>query len=401
MYACYLGQNDLLVSKWAPDNPIARSFELAMPQYLDDNAPRFGRKRAKDLKVYHVRKGLCGPDLISKYIWHLDSHYSRYKFLGTNGQLKNDAKNHPYPSLVAAQNLLLDAFDLPYSLNKCKRWTIMEIGRKSISSVQNRSIGLRVSICCHQVGREVSMRYNNPESNTGYSYDSDMVSEFHSSNDGSELHLKGRNMKFVDVYRRKEVARRKKKRRYYRQKFPLLKLQGWVPEKEQDMIDFEQRSTHVVFKQQSFSASFRLINMDDGKNPKEANRWYQEMRSRTAERKQRKNERKQKKHKKFVRTSSRRFADRTAETKKTPNNRCRFMKSYEHDDSVIELEEAVTFQLMLDGVAELSEHEEECERKPWKLALSDFNISGFKKKRKYSKKKVGFQTENFQRSVKS
>ncbi|VDM50596.1 unnamed protein product [Toxocara canis] len=52
---------------------IARSFELAMPQYLDDSAPRFGRKLAKDLKMYHVGKGLCGPDLISKYIWHLDS----------------------------------------------------------------------------------------------------------------------------------------------------------------------------------------------------------------------------------------------------------------------------------------------------------------------------------------
>ncbi|VDM49636.1 unnamed protein product [Toxocara canis] len=225
------------------------------------------------------------------------------------------------------------------------------------------------------------MWYNNPESNSGYSYDPDTVSEFHSSNDGSELHLKRRNMKFVDVCRRKEVMGRKKKRRYYRQKFPLLKLPRWIPKKEQDMIDFEQRSTHVVFKQQSFSASIRLLNMGVCKNPKKTNCWYQQMRSKTAEKKHRKKERKQKKPKKFVRTSSRRFTDRATETERTPHNRYRFMKSYEDDDSGIEMErEAVTFQLMLDGGAELSEHEEECVRKPCKLVLSDFNISGFKKK---------------------
>lgn len=42
----------------------------------------------------------------------------------------------PYPSLTTAQTMLLERFDIPYSVNKRQRWTIMSIGRKSISSLQ-------------------------------------------------------------------------------------------------------------------------------------------------------------------------------------------------------------------------------------------------------------------------
>lgn len=346
-----------------------------MPQYFDDNAPMFGRRRAKDLKIYHARKCTVGPDIISKYIWYMDSHYTNYKFIGPDGQLKKQLHEPPYPSLTTAQTMLLERFDIPYSVNKRQRWTIMSIGRKSISSLQNRSIGLRVSIYRELPNITKNLYYSCPEWLTGSTYDHTIISEFHGSNDGNELHLKRRNVNFARIFRKDEVFPRKKKRRYHRRRYPILRLNGWMNTKEQDKIEFEQRSTHLVFKEQCFTPSIRGLNMDRMWNPKRV-KTRTNMLSRTAEKKLKKKERKQKKRRGTNRTRSH------VEVKKRPTNGCKFFRKYE------ESSDPETVSLIIDTDTELSDYDGECVQAHYKPALSDFEVYPRKQSRKSSKKKA-------------
>uniref|UniRef100_A0A915BBZ2 RBR-type E3 ubiquitin transferase n=1 Tax=Parascaris univalens TaxID=6257 RepID=A0A915BBZ2_PARUN len=346
-----------------------------MPQYFDDNAPMFGRRRAKDLKIYHTRKCIVGPDIISKYIWYMDSHYTKYKFIGPDGQLKKQLHERPYPSLTKAQTMFLERFDTPYSVNKHQRWTIMSIGRKSISSLQNRSIGLRVSIYRELPNITKNFYYGCPEWLVDSTYDHAIISEFHGSNDDNELHLKRRNVNFARIFRKDEVLPRKKKRRYYRRKYPILRLNGWMSNEEQDKIEFEQRSTHLVFKEQCFTPSIRVLNMDRMWNPRRT-KTRTSMLSRTAEKKLKKKERKQKRREDMDRRRSQ------MEIRKRSTNGCKFLRKYEENS------DRETVSLIVDTDTELSDCDGGCVQTRYKPALSDFEVYPRKQSRKSSKKKA-------------
>ncbi|VDM48503.1 unnamed protein product [Toxocara canis] len=251
--------------------------EYRMPQYFDSEIPYTRRDCHKDLKIYRNKQQLHGPNLISKYVWFDDSHPTFFKFIEDDGSLKSEGKMMPYPSIAAANTILYEGFDVCYSSNKRRRWTLIDQLSESLYSLQNPSIGLRVSL----LRVKTDLRngdYDRPEFLRDFTADTAVLIDFRGFNGDNELYIKRRNATFGDVYRRKRRPE-------------IMHIQTEEERNRSRTVPFNERKTHVIIKEQISTTSARHVNMDEGLIIRRTNSSVKRSRKRKQKREHRKQRR--------------------------------------------------------------------------------------------------------------
>uniref|UniRef100_F1KRC4 RBR-type E3 ubiquitin transferase n=1 Tax=Ascaris suum TaxID=6253 RepID=F1KRC4_ASCSU len=249
-----------------------------MPQYSDDQIPSARRDRRKDLKIYRNKKQLKGPALISKYVWFEDSHSSYYKFIDNDGSLKKHGSLLPYPSLIAANKILYEGFDVPFSVNKRRRWNTINELSKSLHSLQDPSIGLRVSLLRVEAELQIVRAYDRPEWQLDYTSSYIKLIEFLGFNGDHQLYINRRNATFEDIYRHTRIPNhswevRPKIERYRRRRKrqpEILHVQTNEERGRDRDVAFNDRKAHILIKEQSCVTSARRVNMDEKRNRRRA-----------------------------------------------------------------------------------------------------------------------------------
>ncbi|VDM49907.1 unnamed protein product [Toxocara canis] len=110
-----------------------------MPYYFDSEVPVARRRAGKDLRVYRLRYGFSGPAVISKYVYEPESHYTMKRFIGHNGTLQSYENMAIPPPLQKIDPFGIEGFNQLYSVNKQKRWQVLEIARNDIAALQRDS----------------------------------------------------------------------------------------------------------------------------------------------------------------------------------------------------------------------------------------------------------------------
>uniref|UniRef100_A0A915C6Q8 RBR-type E3 ubiquitin transferase n=1 Tax=Parascaris univalens TaxID=6257 RepID=A0A915C6Q8_PARUN len=221
---------------------------------------------------------LKGPALISKYVWFEDSHSSYHKFIDNDGSLKKHGSLLPYPSLIAANKILFEGFDVPFSVNKRRRWNTMNELSKCLYSLQDPSIGLRVSLLRVEAELQIVRAYDRPEWQFDYTSSCIRLIEFLGFNGDHQLYINRRNATFEDVYRHTWLPShswevRPKKERYKRRRRRQPEILHVQTDEERDHdrdVAFNDRKAHIIIKEQSCVTSARRVNMDEKRNGRRA-----------------------------------------------------------------------------------------------------------------------------------